>query len=51
MIVAERDTSILGFGVLKLKGDLSSRLSNLYVAGANRGKRCLRDDVRKEVSQ
>ncbi len=38
LIVAAGNKSILGFGVLKLKGDLFPKLSDLYVNGANRGK-------------
>ena len=38
LAVAEKDNTILGFGVLKLKGSLLPKLSDLYVKGIYRGK-------------
>ncbi|MDQ8734225.1 GNAT family N-acetyltransferase [Paenibacillus sp. LHD-38] len=37
LVVAEKDNTILGFGVLKLKGCLSPKLSDLYVKETYRG--------------
>ena len=38
LVIAEQNYRILGFGVLKLKGSLLPKLSDLYVNGTYRGK-------------
>jgi GNAT superfamily N-acetyltransferase len=38
LVVAAGDNTILGFGVLKLKGSLFPKLSDLYVKETHRGK-------------
>jgi GNAT superfamily N-acetyltransferase len=38
LVVASEDNTILGFGVLKLKGILFPKLSDLYVKETHRGK-------------
>ncbi|MEK5238931.1 GNAT family N-acetyltransferase [Paenibacillus sp. FSL L8-0470] len=38
LAIAAEENTILGFGVLKLKGNLFPKLSDLYVAGLYRGK-------------